>query len=213
MALAANATPSLAFASSSLLNHNPQFGAAPKRFVSSSSSSSLCLAAGLSSKARAFSFSASAAALDGEELAVEETWKLARPTEVYVCNLPRSCDTEQLLHMFNPHGTVLSAQVYCLFNILLSSVFLFFCLSLVISLFQVCRSAETGESRGSAYVTMASINSARKAIAALDASVSHSHSLLLFRSYLLAAVLSEISVFYDSRILVGVKCGLDFQLR
>ncbi|KAG4929061.1 hypothetical protein GLYMA_19G260200v4 [Glycine max] len=143
MALAANATPSLAFASSSLLNHNPQFGAAPKRFVSSSSSS-LCLAAGLSSKARAFSFSASAAALDGEELAVEETWKLARPTEVYVCNLPRSCDTEQLLHMFNPHGTVLSAQV--------------------------CRSAETGESRGSAYVTMASINSARKAIAALDAS-------------------------------------------
>ncbi|KAG5087343.1 hypothetical protein JHK82_054740 [Glycine max] len=169
MALAANATPSLAFASSSLLNHNPQFGAAPKRFVSSSSSS-LCLAAGLSSKARAFSFSASAAALDGEELAVEETWKLARPTEVYVCNLPRSCDTEQLLHMFNPHGTVLSAQVYCLFNILLSSVFLFFCLSLVISLFQVCRSAETGESRGSAYVTMASINSARKAIAALDAS-------------------------------------------
>jgi len=41
----------------------------------------------------------------------------------------------------------------------------------VTALLQVSRSEETGKSRGSAYVTMASIDSARKAIAALDASV------------------------------------------
>ncbi|TKY61198.1 28 kDa ribonucleoprotein [Spatholobus suberectus] len=154
--MAANATLSLAFTSSSLPKHKPQFGGAPKRFASCSagpssfsSSSSLCLVAGRSSKARAFTASSAAAVdeetvVDGGEHVEEETGKQARATEVYVCNLPRSCDTEQLLHMFNPHGTVLSAEV--------------------------CRSAETGESRGSAFVTMASINSAKNAIAALDGS-------------------------------------------
>ncbi|KAL2345956.1 hypothetical protein Fmac_007241 [Flemingia macrophylla] len=121
---------SLAFTSSSLLNPQPQ----PTPFLSSSlppfflSSSSSSLRA---SKARAFTASSQ-----------PETWKQPRPTEVYVCNLPRSCDTQQLLHIFNPHGTILSAQI--------------------------CRSEETGESRGSAYVTMASINSAKNAIVALD---------------------------------------------
>ncbi|RDX82918.1 hypothetical protein CR513_36235, partial [Mucuna pruriens] len=152
--MAANVTLPLAFTSSSLLKHKSQFGAAPKRIVSCSagpfsfSSSSLCLVAGCSSKARAFT--ASAATADEETVVVggehveEETWKQQRATEVYVCNLPRSCDTQQLLCMFNPHGTVLSAEV--------------------------CRSAETGESRGSGYVTMASINLAKNAIAALDGS-------------------------------------------
>ncbi|XP_020212987.1 33 kDa ribonucleoprotein, chloroplastic [Cajanus cajan] len=127
---------SLAFTSSSLLNQNPQFRP-PKPFLSSC----LSFVAGCTSKARAFT--ALAAPVD-EETVEEETWKQPRPTEVYVCNLPRSCDTEQLLHIFNPHGTVLSAEI--------------------------CRSEETGESRGSAYVTMASINSAKNAIAALDGS-------------------------------------------
>lgn len=70
--------------------------------------------------------------------------KLGNPTQVYVCNLPRSCDTQHLLHLFTPHGTVLSTEV--------------------------CRNAETGESKGSAYVTMGSYNAAKNAIAALDGS-------------------------------------------
>lgn len=40
---------------------------------------------------------------------------------------------------------------------------------------QVCRNAETGESKGSAYVTMGSYNAAQNALAALDGSVSHYH--------------------------------------
>nr|ABD32708.1 RNA-binding region RNP-1 (RNA recognition motif) [Medicago truncatula] len=70
--------------------------------------------------------------------------KLGNPTQVYVCNLPRSCDTHHLLHLFTPHGTVLSTEV--------------------------CRNAETGESKGSAYVTMGSYNAAKNALAALDGS-------------------------------------------
>lgn len=38
--------------------------------------------------------------------------KLGNPTQVYVCNLPRSCDTQHLLHLFTPHGTVLSTEVH-----------------------------------------------------------------------------------------------------
>ncbi|CAJ1976037.1 unnamed protein product [Sphenostylis stenocarpa] len=133
------ATFFLSFTSSSLLlfNHNlhTQLGPTPKSFLSCS-------------KATTFSFTASAATVDkvrvvhGGKHVEQETLKQPRPTEVYVCNLPRSCDVQHLLHMFNPHGTVLSAQI--------------------------CRNEETGESRGSAYVTMASIDSARKAIAELD---------------------------------------------
>lgn len=75
----------------------------------------------------------------------EQPWKkLGNPAQVYVCNLPRSCDTQHLLHLFTPHGTVLSTEV--------------------------CRNAETGESKGSAYVTMGSYNAAKNALAALDGS-------------------------------------------
>lgn len=139
--MATNATFSLSlvFTSCSLLKHKPQFGAVPKPSVSFTSFS-----AGRSTKARAFTASAAAVVVDGGEHAEEDTWKQPRATEVYVCNIPRGYDTQQLLHMFNPHGTVLSAQVR--------------------------RSEETGESRGSAYVTMASIDSAKNAIAALDGS-------------------------------------------
>lgn len=45
------------------------------------------------------------------------------------------------------------------------------CLCLI-PVLQVCRNAETCESKGCAYVTMGSINSARKAIVALDRLVS-----------------------------------------
>ncbi|KAJ7969359.1 RNA-binding protein CP31B, chloroplastic [Quillaja saponaria] len=70
--------------------------------------------------------------------------KLARPCEIYVCNLPRSCDVSELLDMFKPYGNVVSVEI--------------------------CRNAESGKSRGSGYVTMGSINSAKIAIAALDGS-------------------------------------------
>ncbi|KAK4268939.1 hypothetical protein QN277_022163 [Acacia crassicarpa] len=73
-----------------------------------------------------------------------EPSKVGRPCELYVCNLPRSCDSTQLYDLFKPYGFVLSAEVD--------------------------RNDETGESRGCAYVTMGSLNSARKAVAALDRS-------------------------------------------
>ncbi|CAJ2631254.1 33 kDa ribonucleoprotein chloroplastic-like [Trifolium pratense] len=72
----------------------------------------------------------------------QQPLKLRNTTELYVCNLPRTYDTQQLLDIFTPHGTVLSAQV--------------------------CRNAETGESKGSAYVKMGSYNAAKNAAANLD---------------------------------------------
>ncbi|XP_015962724.1 30S ribosomal protein 2, chloroplastic [Arachis duranensis] len=176
--MAASTTFSLCFAaaaaasSSSCCNHNsnpltplnqrPRPLGIANRFVSSSVAaplSSVCFGASasvFSSKARIFT--ALAAVVD-EETAVaererglaendgsdeEEQWKMPRATEVYVCNLPRSCDTEQLRQMFEPHGTILSAEV--------------------------CRNADTGESRGCAYVTLSSVASARNAVTALDGS-------------------------------------------
>jgi len=35
-----------------------------------------------------------------------------RPRELFVCNLPRRCDVEDLLELFGPHGTVLSVEVH-----------------------------------------------------------------------------------------------------
>ncbi|KAK7285727.1 hypothetical protein RJT34_20506 [Clitoria ternatea] len=138
---------SLTFASSSLLlqHHNPSLPLPPKPFVLCCgghfpSSSSSCFVAAGSSKSRVLTASATALELETEE----EKQLKPRPTEVYVCNIPRSCDTEQLLEMFNPHGTVLSVQV--------------------------SRNVETGQSRGTAYVTVDSISSAKKAILALDKS-------------------------------------------
>ncbi|XP_039814544.1 28 kDa ribonucleoprotein, chloroplastic-like [Panicum virgatum] len=65
-----------------------------------------------------------------------------RPRELFVCNLPRRCDVEDLLVLFGPHGTVLSVEV--------------------------SRDAETGISRGTAFITMRSLAEARTAINALD---------------------------------------------
>ncbi|RCV30319.1 hypothetical protein SETIT_6G085200v2 [Setaria italica] len=65
-----------------------------------------------------------------------------RPRELFVCNLPRRCDVEDLLQLFRPHGTVLSVEV--------------------------SRDTETGISRGTAFVTMRSLAEARTAINALD---------------------------------------------
>ncbi|KAF8379816.1 hypothetical protein HHK36_029265 [Tetracentron sinense] len=67
-----------------------------------------------------------------------------RPCELYVCNLPRSCDISELLEMFKPYGTVHSVEV--------------------------SRNVETGISRGCGFITMSSINDAKAAIAALDGS-------------------------------------------
>ncbi|CAL4996399.1 unnamed protein product [Urochloa decumbens] len=65
-----------------------------------------------------------------------------RPRDLFVCNLPRRCDVEDLLQLFSPHGTVLSVEV--------------------------SRDSETGISRGTAFVTMRSLAEARTAINALD---------------------------------------------
>ncbi|KAL0700493.1 hypothetical protein Bca4012_056615 [Brassica carinata] len=79
----------------------------------------------------------------GEETEAEPVvMKKPRPCELYVCNIPRSHDIPQLLDMFQPFGTVISVEV--------------------------SRNPQTGESRGSGYVTMGSINSAKNAIASLD---------------------------------------------
>ncbi|XP_022959557.1 28 kDa ribonucleoprotein, chloroplastic [Cucurbita moschata] len=74
----------------------------------------------------------------------QEVKNLARPCELYVCNLPRSCDIAELVEMFKPFGTVLAAEV--------------------------SRNPETGISKGCGYVTMGSINSAKVSITALDCS-------------------------------------------
>ncbi|CAO2164626.1 unnamed protein product [Urochloa humidicola] len=65
-----------------------------------------------------------------------------RPRELFVCNLPRRCDVEDLLQLFRLHGTVLSVEI--------------------------SRDAETGISRGTAFVTMRSLAEARTAVNALD---------------------------------------------
>jgi hypothetical protein len=55
----------------------------------------------------------------------EQPRKLRNATQLYVCNLPRTYDTQQLFDLFSPHGTVLSAQVYlllCLIELLLTNL-------------------------------------------------------------------------------------------
>ncbi|GAV90437.1 RRM_1 domain-containing protein [Cephalotus follicularis] len=79
-----------------------------------------------------------------DDFLVQEPWRRARPCEVYVCNLPRSCDIPQLVDMFRPFGTVISVEI--------------------------SRNSETGVSRGSGYVIMGSIKSAKDAIVTLDGS-------------------------------------------
>ncbi|GJN12584.1 hypothetical protein PR202_ga30871 [Eleusine coracana subsp. coracana] len=70
------------------------------------------------------------------------TRKSPRPRELFVCNLPRRCTDGDLLELFRPHGTVLSVEIK--------------------------RDAETGISRGCAFVTMRSLVEARAAVDALD---------------------------------------------
>ncbi|KAF9587089.1 hypothetical protein IFM89_039697, partial [Coptis chinensis] len=66
------------------------------------------------------------------------------PYQLYVCNLPRSCDISQLLDMFKPYGAVQSVEI--------------------------SRNTETGISKGCGYVTMASIDETIAAVTALDGS-------------------------------------------
>ncbi|KAK3194519.1 hypothetical protein Dsin_025829 [Dipteronia sinensis] len=173
----ATTTGCLTFSSSSSLFPNDKTKITaptlPKRFVSFSSSllnfrypklSSLSLRLSLSNPARPCTVLAVVDEeavvvgdeINGEDVAeekenikddvvlAEETKKKAKPCELYVCNLPRSWDISELLETFKPFGTVISVEV--------------------------SRNSETGISRGSGYVTMGSINSAKNAIAALDGS-------------------------------------------
>ncbi|KQJ94879.1 28 kDa ribonucleoprotein, chloroplastic [Brachypodium distachyon] len=70
------------------------------------------------------------------------TQRSPRPRELFVCNLPRRCGVDDLLHLFQPYGTVLSVEV--------------------------SRDPETGISRGCGFVTMRSLAAARTAMNALD---------------------------------------------
>ncbi|XP_073011427.1 28 kDa ribonucleoprotein, chloroplastic-like [Typha latifolia] len=84
---------------------------------------------------------------DGEvdDVVEADEWRYrVRPCELYVCNLPRSCDIPQLLDLFKSFGMVISVEV--------------------------SRDAATGISRGCGYVTMSSIAEAKAAMAALDGS-------------------------------------------
>ncbi|KAA0055605.1 retrotransposon protein [Cucumis melo var. makuwa] len=40
----------------------------------------------------------------------QEVKKLASPYELYVCNLPRSCNIVELVEMFKPYGTILATE-------------------------------------------------------------------------------------------------------
>ncbi|KAF1894237.1 hypothetical protein Lal_00004161 [Lupinus albus] len=133
--MAANASLSLCF-NYCLLKNKPQFVTFSKRRVSFSpvpiefrSNARVCTAL-------------AAEHVNDDVSEDDEHWMQPRPTEVYVCNLPRKIDSEYLLELFRPHGNVLNVEV--------------------------CRNAETGESKGCAYVTLESINSARNAVSALD---------------------------------------------
>ncbi|CAL0311285.1 unnamed protein product [Lupinus luteus] len=133
--MAANATLSLCF-NYSFSNNKPQFPTSSKRCVSFSPvpivltpNTRVCTAL-------------KAEQVNDDVSEDEEQWMQPRATEVYVFNLPRSIDSEYLLHLFSPHGNVLYLQV--------------------------SRNAETGESKGCAYVTLDSINSAKNAVSALD---------------------------------------------
>uniref|UniRef100_A0A0E0LQP0 RRM domain-containing protein n=1 Tax=Oryza punctata TaxID=4537 RepID=A0A0E0LQP0_ORYPU len=66
----------------------------------------------------------------------------SRPRELFVCNLPRRCDVDDLYDLFKPYGTVLSVEI--------------------------SRDPETGLSRGCGFVTMRSLPEARTAMNALD---------------------------------------------
>lgn len=127
--------------SSSVLSwkHKPQFPASSKRFVSHFGNPCLVPApAPAPAPAQPSSYSlllrkarlcAVAEGINGEESLdsqnddvfgeeeVERQKKLRTPCEVYVCNLPRSCDAAHLLDMFKPHGTILSVEVLHFFLI------------------------------------------------------------------------------------------------
>uniref|UniRef100_A0A0D9X3V6 RRM domain-containing protein n=1 Tax=Leersia perrieri TaxID=77586 RepID=A0A0D9X3V6_9ORYZ len=77
----------------------------------------------------------------------EEGWRpppprRSRPRELFVSNLPRRCDVDDLYELFRPYGTVLSVEI--------------------------SRDPETGLSRGCGFVTMRSQPEARTAMNALD---------------------------------------------
>ncbi|KAL5726744.1 hypothetical protein ACHQM5_000010 [Ranunculus cassubicifolius] len=89
------------------------------------------------------------AVVEAEEKAAEEAEDTSpkpkvKPCQLYVCNLPRSCDDAQLLEIFKPFGDVQSVEI--------------------------SRNAESGISKGCGYVTMSSVPVAIPAIIALDGS-------------------------------------------
>jgi len=47
----------------------------------------------------------------------EDNERLGKSCEVYVCNLPRSCDAAYLLDLFRPYGTILSVEVTLLASV------------------------------------------------------------------------------------------------
>ncbi|KAL5220531.1 hypothetical protein ABZP36_025244 [Zizania latifolia] len=76
-----------------------------------------------------------------------------RPRELFVSNLPRRCDVDDLLELFQPYGAVLSVEI--------------------------SRDAETGISRGCGFVTMRSLAEARTAMNVLDGFVLDGREMLV----------------------------------
>jgi len=68
----------------------------------------------------------------------EDNEKLGKSCEVYVCNLPRSCDAAYLLDMFRPYGTILAVEVTLLAS-------LSFLSSISISVFSLARTIYSGK--------------------------------------------------------------------
>ncbi|CAL0302198.1 unnamed protein product [Lupinus luteus] len=172
--MTANATLSLSFTPSShSLNDKLHFSASSKRCVSFSPLPIL-----LTYKARVRSAFSAFSALVTERVnddvsneEEEEQWKKPIATEVYVCNIPRSIDSDYLLKLFKPHGDVLSVQGIGSqknHESVRENQFTVSYQNERIVFQWVCRNAETGESKGCAYVTLGSINSARNAVSALD---------------------------------------------
>ena len=50
-----------------------------------------------------------------DDVSTREWKNKSGPCELYVCNLPRSCDIPDLMEMFKPFGTIFSVEVKIFF--------------------------------------------------------------------------------------------------
>ncbi|KAG8046356.1 hypothetical protein GUJ93_ZPchr0008g12840 [Zizania palustris] len=89
----------------------------------------------------------------GDDLTGRRLRPRPRPRELFVSNLPRRCDVDDLFELFRPYGAVLSVEI--------------------------SRDAETGISRGCGFATMRSLAEARTAMNVLDGFVLDGREMLV----------------------------------